>query len=57
MDKATPSYYVVNIGDDQGFVIVSGDDRFVPVLGYVPVGSFQDEHPDGLDYWLSCPMK
>ena len=53
VDKATSAYHVVNIGDQQGFVIVSGDDRFVPVLGYVPVGSFQDEHPDGLDYWLS----
>ena len=27
-------YYVFNVGQDQGYVIVSGDDRTEPILGY-----------------------
>lgn len=51
---SAPSYYVVNIADDNGFVIVSGDDRFRPVLGYSSNGNFNanDAVPDGLAYWL-----
>ena len=33
-------YYVFNIGNDNGFVIVSGDDRTNPVLGYATEGRF-----------------
>ena len=28
-------YYVFNAGNDNGYVIVSGDDRVEPILGYV----------------------
>ena len=38
-------YYVFNIGAQQGFVIVAGDDRAHPVLGYAEKGSFD---PDNL---------
>lgn len=37
-DKAY--YYVFNIGNEQGYVIVSGDDRTAEVLGYVDNGHF-----------------
>ena len=30
-------YYVFNAGGDNGYVIVSGDDRTEPILGYVAV--------------------
>ncbi len=52
--KATaPAYYVCNFKDN-GFVIVSGDDRFKEVLGYSLNGEFAaDQMPDGLKYWLS----
>ena len=33
-------FYVFNVGQDEGFVIVSGDDRAVPILGYADHGSF-----------------
>ncbi|MBO4550720.1 MAG: C10 family peptidase [Bacteroidaceae bacterium] len=33
-------YYVFNAGDNGGYVIVSGDDRVEPILGYVEQGSF-----------------
>ena len=50
----TPDYYhIFNIGDNEGFVIVSGDDRTVPVLGYSDKGSFDaNQMPDNVKAWL-----
>ena len=46
-------YYVFNIGDNDGFVIVSGDDRTTPVLGYSDEGSFDlSRMPENMKYWL-----
>ena len=46
-------YYVFNAGQDQGFVIVSGDDRTVPILGYSYHGSFDvDNIPSNMAVWL-----
>ena len=45
--------YAFNI-EDGGFVIVSGDDRTLPVLGYSLTGSIDaDDMPDGITdtYW------
>ncbi|MBO5540985.1 MAG: C10 family peptidase [Muribaculaceae bacterium] len=36
----TGYYYIYNVGNDNGFVIVSGDDRTTPILGYSTVGQF-----------------
>ncbi len=49
-----PTYYVCNIDGGNGFVVVSGDDRFKEILGYSMSGSVDnaDEIPDGLKYWL-----
>lgn len=48
------NYYVYNIGDDKGFVILSGDNRAVPVLGYSDTGSFDyDKMPNNIKWWLS----
>ena len=33
-------YYIFNIGTHEGFVIVSGDDRTEPILGYADTGDF-----------------
>ena len=46
------SYYVFNLGEDDGFVIVSGDDRTTAILGYADCGSIGDDMPDGLRYML-----
>lgn len=47
------SYYVFNVGDNQGFVMVSGDDRTAEILGYATDGSFVEaELPDNLRAWL-----
>lgn len=46
-------YYVFNADNNQGFVVVSGDDRTVPVLGYVDHGSFDEQQlPEGLRWML-----
>ena len=46
-------YYVFNAGNDCGYVIVSGDDRTEPILGYVEQGSFDEESiPENMRAWL-----
>lgn len=42
-----PVYYVFNIGDDEGFVIVSAEDLVYPVPGYSFHGKYRldDHHP------------
>ncbi len=39
----TASYYVFDVGNDKGFVIVAGDDVFSEVLGYTDSGSFDSD--------------
>lgn len=47
------SYYVFNNGDNDGFVIVSGDDRTTQVLGYSTTGSFSmADAPENVRAWL-----
>ncbi len=46
-------YYVFNLGDNEGFVIASGDDSAYPVLAYSDKGSLDlDNLPDNVRYWL-----
>lgn len=45
--------HVFNVGGDNGFVIVSGDDRTEDILGYVEGGSFdQNNMPDNMRFVL-----
>lgn len=45
--------YVFNIGRENGFVIVSGDDRVRPVIAYATEGSFVAEQmPENLASWM-----
>lgn len=37
---STGYYFIYNVGENQGFMIVSGDDRTTPVLGYSDDGKF-----------------
>lgn len=44
--------YILN-ANGGGFVIVSGDDRTEPILGYSDKGEFRlDDMPDNVRYWL-----
>lgn len=45
----TADYYILNISEGNGYVIVSGDDRFRDIIGYSTKGHFSTESaPDGL---------
>ena len=47
------AFYVFNAGGDGGYVIVSGDDRTEPILGYVEQGTFDpDNIPENMRSWL-----
>ena len=47
------AYYAFNIGDNDGFVIVSGDDSLTELVGYSDSGSFDSDNiPDNLHSWL-----
>jgi hypothetical protein len=46
-------YYIYNYGENDGFVIVSGDDRTKPILGYSDQGAFPTgQLPSNLEYLL-----
>ncbi len=51
--EAVQPYYVFNIGQGQGFVLVSGDDRTPAILGYADSGSFDMARlPANMQAWL-----
>jgi len=46
-------FYIFVTEENDGFVIVAGDDRVVPVLGYSNENGFSVENmPDNLKWWL-----
>lgn len=48
-----PYLYAVTMGQDNGFVIVSGDDRYRSVLGYSLSGTFDNSQmPSNMRAWL-----
>ena len=52
-DNGIQPYYVFNIGDNEGFVIVSGDDAAYPVLGYSSEGHIDMNNlPENMKSWL-----
>ena len=42
--RGEASYYIFNVGND-GFVIVSGDDNFRPIIGYSQEGGYDMSNP------------
>ncbi len=51
--KATAPYYIFSRGENQGYVIVSGDDCLPKILGYTESGDFDEEKmPPHLLSWL-----
>ena len=47
------AFYIFNVGNNQGFVIISGDDRTNPILGYSDEGYFDDNNvPINMKAWL-----
>ena len=57
LQQAAPTeataYYVYNVGQDQGFVMVSGDDRTPAILGYSDSGTFDaTQLPEHVRAWF-----
>ena len=53
MAKQVNGLYVFNVAKDEGFVIVSNDDRTEPILGYSDNGHFDPENmPENMRAWL-----
>lgn len=56
--STTSSYYIFNAGDSRGFAIVSGDDRTVPILGFITNGDYDaDKAPANFKAWLNSYAK
>jgi len=52
-DKAVTYYYVYNAGENNGFVIIAGDDIAYPVIGYSNTGSYDKKHlPANFVSWM-----
>ncbi len=49
--------YFFNIGNDNGFVIVSGDERTPDILGYSFEGSISSSIPENMRWFLTCMAK
>ncbi|WP_295840808.1 thiol protease/hemagglutinin PrtT [uncultured Apibacter sp.] len=46
-------YYVYNIGNKQGFIIISADDINYPIIGYSKTGSYDVNHlPENFKSWM-----
>ena len=46
-------YYVYNIGNKQGFIIISADDVNYPIIGYSKTGSYDVNHlPENFKSWM-----
>lgn len=52
MQAKDAQYYIFNSNDNNGFVIVSGDDLLTPVIGYSDRGN-SNEMPPALAEWLA----
>ncbi len=49
----TQPFYIFNAADNQGFVIIAGDDRAETVLGYSDTGHYDESDiPDNFRAWL-----
>lgn len=52
-DSNTTAFYVVNF-DDEGFVIVAGDDKVRPILAFSTEGAFVSENiPENVQFFLN----
>lgn len=52
--KKGNNYYAYNIGEGDGFILVSAEEQAEQILGYTESGNFDlDKMPDNLKWWLS----
>ncbi|MDL2239659.1 cadherin-like beta sandwich domain-containing protein, partial [Bacteroidales bacterium OttesenSCG-928-L14] len=51
-DSSNPYYYVLTKSDGEGWIILSGDDRISPIVGYSQEGKFYKEGNPAFSYWM-----
>ena len=52
-DNGQPAFYVFNRGTNDGFILISAEDRTRTVLGYADSGTFSEaDMPINMRYWL-----
>ena len=44
LDRSAVDYYVFNVSNGEGFVIVAGDDRVKPILAYSTTGQYDPQN-------------
>src|ERR1700733_8375269 len=47
-----PVYYIFNVKNNAGFVIVSAEDAAHPILGYSNKGQYSNN--SNVDWWMNC---
>ena len=53
LQRGATDYYVFNVTDGEGFVIVAGDDRVKPILAYSTTGQYDPNHvSEGFQFTL-----
>ena len=53
MANVSAPYYIISRGENQGFVIVSGDDCLPEILGYTEEGDYDENNvPDNFRAWM-----
>ena len=51
--KETRNLYIFNVGQEEGFVVVSGDNQAPAILGYADEGQYNDDDmPENMKAWL-----
>ena len=56
--QGVAAYYIFKYGDNNGFVVVSADERVYPVLAYSPKGSWEEEKPSpAVVDWMGVYLK
>ncbi len=49
-----PYFYAININGGSGFVLISGDDAAIPVIGYAQEGNYdQNNIPNSVEKWMA----
>lgn len=52
-ERGDPNIYVINFANNSGFILISGNKNYVPVLAYSPTGNYVigDEKNGGVKIW------
>jgi len=53
-DKGIIDFYIINFKEEKGFIIISADNRVMPILAFSNNGNFElDEKESGVQLWIA----